>query len=109
MVAPWLPWAASAGVQFLTGEQRHSFECVCQIDHRAKPADARLIELLQRQPDRCGPANLNSPALLREPPAAVNDLSWCLLGIGILLLGLSLGAVAVAIWSRAPRSASTIS
>ncbi len=88
----WLSGAAIwASARFLTG----SPSCTCVVEQsRIQP---ELIELLARQLDRCGPANLTVPVCSACPPwPADNSLLLLLAGA---VAGFSLGVACTLLWS----------
>lgn len=79
--------------------------CECHIGGVSSPDD-RIIGLLQRQLDRCGPANLTAaPQVPLSGPAAP---PWVLLGV-VFVLGVVFGALLVGVLTlRSARRAPTV-
>lgn len=76
--------------------------CECHLGG-ATSADEKLIALLQRQLDRCGPANLTAAPPI--PPLGSEGFSLALIGcaffVGVVLGALSTGLVLQCSWARA--------
>ena len=98
--------AVHSAVSFLFGAWSSSGACKCECTfHDASRGDERLVALLQRQLDRCGPANLTGAA--PAPVACGPPVVWLGVTAAVcFLVGATFGAVAclaVIAWQRAAR------
>ena len=81
-VVYWLP----AAISWIA---RPSFECVCRFE-----SDHKVLSILERQLDRCGPENLSRPC---------ECYGYQAFGLGIFV-GLFLAIVARSVWTRGVQS-----
>ena len=82
----------AAGAAFLGAQLRGGgVACICELRGEPQPLDRDLLDLLARQLERCGPANLTQVAPAPAPSSPTSPLVWA--GCG-WLLGLLTAAVA---------------
>ena len=72
----------------------------CNCVFEAPRIQPELLDLLSRQLDRCGPANLTVPRCGDPPPLPADRSGWALLA-GVFL-GFLLGFGAALLWAAAP-------
>ena len=94
-------WLYAVSHAFALWGARSGGDCRCVFEGQG--IDAQVLGLLQRQLDRCGPANLTCPACPACPVCGPADSAVGFLasaGFLVFLVGVVVGAITGAAWVR---------
>ena len=94
-------WLYAVSHAFALWGSRGGGDCRCVFEGQG--IDAQVLGLLQRQLDRCGPANLTCPSCPACPvcgPAGSAVGVLAIAGFLIFLVGLTVGAITGVVWVR---------